>query len=149
MAGREPAGQDFGTDGSAHRSHALDQHRREVGKGSEHLTIEPAQQIPPAFREINFVGWNHLCETSRTPHEQPVTAWKGKPWWVPGEMHSATLTTPFSWDTSLAGTDYRFKPDIQIDANILPADGKIRPLKTGYQWSLDCDGGTEELDRIR
>ncbi|MFJ5731575.1 hypothetical protein [Streptomyces paradoxus] len=23
---------------------------------TEHLTIEPAQQIPPAFREINFVG---------------------------------------------------------------------------------------------
>ncbi|MFJ3128023.1 hypothetical protein ACIPJO_34630 [Streptomyces sp. NPDC086993] len=77
-----------------------------------------------------------------------MAAWKGKPWWVPGEMHSATLTTPFSWDTSLAGTDYRFKPDIQIDANILPADGKIRPFMTGYQWSLDYDGGTEDLDRI-
>ncbi|MFC5654277.1 hypothetical protein [Streptomyces nogalater] len=116
---------------------------------TEHLTIEPAQQIPPAFREINFVGWNHLCEDSCTPQEQPASAWTGKTWWVPGEMHSASLTTPFTWDTSASGQEYLYKPDIQIDANILPADGKFRPFVTGYQWSLDYDGGTEDLDRIR
>jgi len=38
---------------------------------------------------------------------------------------------------------------VKIDANILPADGKIRPFITGYQWSLDYDGGTEDLDQIR
>ncbi|MGF0177205.1 hypothetical protein ACQF36_44170 [Streptomyces sp. Marseille-Q5077] len=32
---------------------------------TEHLTIEPAQQIPPAFREINFVGVEHLLRPRR------------------------------------------------------------------------------------
>ncbi|MDI3390129.1 hypothetical protein QIS99_28645 [Streptomyces sp. B-S-A8] len=116
---------------------------------TEHLTIEPAQQIPPAFREINFVGVEHLCQGSCTPHEPDHSAWRGKTWWVPGEMHSASLTTSYTWDASVAGKTYLYKPDVKIDANILPADGKIRPFMTGYQWSLDYDGGTEDLDQIR
>ncbi|WP_328876827.1 hypothetical protein [Streptomyces sp. NBC_00299] len=116
---------------------------------TEHLTIEPAQQIPPAFREINFVGVEHLCQGSCTPHEPDSSAWKGKTWWVPGEMHSASLTTPYTWDASVAGKTYLYQPDVKIDANILPADGRIRPFMTGYQWSLDYDGGTEDLDQIR
>ncbi|MEU5915232.1 hypothetical protein [Streptomyces sp. NPDC047141] len=116
---------------------------------TEHLTIEPAQQIPTAFREINFVGAKHLCQASCTPQEPDHSAWQGKTWWVPGEMHSASLTTPYTWDASVTGKTYLYKPDVQIDANILPADGKIRPFLTGYQWSLDYDGGTEDLDRIR
>ncbi|MFF2302861.1 hypothetical protein ACFVVP_10205 [Streptomyces sp. NPDC058128] len=116
---------------------------------TEHLTIEPAQQIPTAFREINFVGVNHLCQGSCTPHEPDHSAWQGKTWWVPGEMHSASLTTSYTWDATAAGNAYLYKPDVKIDANILPSDGKIRPFMTGYQWSLDYDGGTEDLDRIR
>ncbi|ORT53694.1 hypothetical protein BKD26_37785 [Streptomyces sp. CB03238] len=68
---------------------------------------------------------------------------------MPGEMHSASLTTPYTWDASVAGKTYLYKPDVKIDANILPADGKIRPFMTGYQWSLDYDAGTEDLDQIR
>ncbi|MEU2075187.1 hypothetical protein [Streptomyces sp. NPDC013489] len=49
-------------------------------------------------------------------------------------MHSASLTTSYTWDATAAGNAYLHKPDVKIDANILPSDGKIRPFMTGYQW---------------
>jgi hypothetical protein len=64
-------------------------------------------------------------------------------------MHSTSVTTGYTWDNSAVGQDYLFKPDIKIDANIFPSDGEIRPFLTGYQWSKDYSGGTEDLDQIR
>ncbi|MFF0067177.1 hypothetical protein ACFYRC_37915 [Streptomyces sp. NPDC005279] len=116
---------------------------------TEHLTIEPAQQIPLDFAEIDMNLGDHLCQGSCKPVQPDASAWKGKNWWVPGEMHSASITTSYVWDATVAGQKYLYKPDVKIDGAILPADGKIRPFMTGYQWSLDYSGGTSELDQIR
>ncbi|MGW4201019.1 hypothetical protein [Streptomyces sp. NPDC004726] len=115
---------------------------------TEHLTIEPAQQIPPAFLEINMKLAEHLCQGS-CQTVKPGPAWTAKTWWTPGDMHSTSLTTSYTWDASAVGQTYLFKPDVKIDADILPADGRIRPFKTGYQWSKGYSGGTEDLDQIR
>ncbi|NED32234.1 hypothetical protein [Streptomyces sp. SID8499] len=116
---------------------------------TEHLTIEPAQQIPMDFAEIDMSINQHLCQGSCTPVEPDDSAWTDKTWWTPGDMHSTSVTTPYTWDASTPDQKYLFKPDIQIDANILPSDGKIRPFMTGYQWSLDYSGDTKDLDQIR
>ncbi|MFF1760990.1 hypothetical protein [Streptomyces sp. NPDC058266] len=116
---------------------------------TEHLTIEPAQQIPTDFAEIDLAINEHLCQGSCKPIEPDDGAWTDKTWWTPGDMHSTSVTTPYTWDASTAGQQYLFKPDIKIDASILPSDGKIRPFMTGYQWSLDYSGGVEDMDKIR
>ncbi|WP_329432086.1 hypothetical protein OG564_03855 [Streptomyces sp. NBC_01280] len=116
---------------------------------TERLLIEPAQQIPLDFAEIDLNLGKHFCQGSCKPIQPDASAWKGKNWWVPGEMHSAEITTPYTWDASGVNTQELFKPDVQIDGAILPSDGKIRPFMTGYQWSLDYRGDTSELDQIR
>ncbi|GAA5706363.1 hypothetical protein SM007_33505 [Streptomyces avermitilis] len=100
---------------------------------NEHLTIEPAQQIPLDFAEINMKLAEHRCQDSCKPSEPGADAWTEKTWWTPGDMHSTSLTTPYRWDASVADKKYLFKPDVKIDADILPSDGRIRPFKTGYQ----------------
>ncbi|MER5359519.1 hypothetical protein [Streptomyces sp. NPDC002785] len=52
---------------------------------------------------------------------------EGKNWWVPGEMHAASITTPYLWDATVAGQKYLYKPDVKIDGAIMPSDGNIRP----------------------
>lgn len=116
---------------------------------TEYLTIEPAQQIPMDFAEIDMSINQHLCQGSCTPVEPDDSAWTDKTWWTPGDMHSTSVTTPYTWNASNPDQKYLFKPDIQIDANILPSDGNIRPFMTGYQWSLDYSGDTKDLDQIR
>ncbi|MFD5074411.1 hypothetical protein [Streptomyces sp. NPDC058371] len=116
---------------------------------TEHLVIEPAQQIPLDFAEINMKLAEHLCQGSCKPSEPGPDAWTEKTWWTPGDMHSTSLTTPYTWDASNAGQKYIFKPDVKIDADILPSDGNIRPFLTGYQWSKGYSGGTQDLDQIR
>ncbi|MCX5083992.1 hypothetical protein ACFC18_40195 [Streptomyces sp. NPDC056121] len=116
---------------------------------TEHLLIEPAQQIPLDFAEIDMNLGKHFCQGSCDPIQPDASAWKGKNWWVPGEMHSAEISTPYTWDATTAGQTYLYKPDVQVDGAIMPSDGKIRPFMTGYQWSLDYRGDTAELDQIR
>ncbi|MFH8410558.1 hypothetical protein ACH4FX_38155 [Streptomyces sp. NPDC018019] len=90
---------------------------------TEHLTIEPAQQIPLDFAEINLKLTEHLCQGSCNPVEPGPDAWTAKTWWTPGDMHSTSLTTPYRWDASVAGQKYLYKPDVKIDADILPSSG--------------------------
>ncbi|MFF4013754.1 hypothetical protein [Streptomyces sp. NPDC001843] len=116
---------------------------------TEHLTIEPAQQIPLDFAEIDLKIAEHLCQGSCTPVEPGPDAWTEKTWWTPGDMHSTSLTTPYTWDASVSGQQYLYKPDVKIDADILPSDGKIRPFQTGYQWSKGYSASTADLDQIR
>ncbi|MET8450232.1 hypothetical protein [Streptomyces sp. NPDC005209] len=116
---------------------------------TEHLTIEPAQQIPLDFAEIDLILNEHLCQGSCKAVEPDPGAWTEKTWWTPGDMHSTSVSTPFTWDASTAGQQYLYKPDVKIDANILPSDGRIRPFMTGYQWSKGYDAATADLDQIR
>ncbi|WP_328406343.1 hypothetical protein OHS70_38905 (plasmid) [Streptomyces sp. NBC_00390] len=116
---------------------------------TERLTVLPAEEIPADFARIDLKLAEHLCQDPCTPNEPEHGSWTSTPSWTPGDMHSASLYTTFTWDASVADKEYRFQPDIKIDADIYAADGQTRPILTGYQWSKDYWEDTPDLDQIR
>ncbi|MFB7356119.1 hypothetical protein [Streptomyces gardneri] len=117
---------------------------------TERLTVLPAQTIPAAFARIDLKLAEHLCQGSCKAVEPEHGAWTATPSWKPGDTHSASLTTRFTWDASATGNEYLFKPDVKIDADIYGADGASRPIMTGYQWSKGYAlPDRADLDQIR
>ncbi|MFE2314900.1 hypothetical protein ACFXC8_17340 [Streptomyces sp. NPDC059441] len=50
--------------------------------------------------------------------------------------------------TSTSGKTYFFYPDVQIDGDEYPSDGRLQYQTTGYQWSLSTSRATD-LDTVR
>lgn len=116
-----------------------------VNSFTEHLTIKPLS-IPLDFARIQLGIYKHLCASPCRPVEADPSAWHGAPDWGPGDTHEASITTGYLWDDSVADKSYTFKPDVQINAILDPADGSINIQTVGYQWSLD---NPSDLDQVR
>ncbi|WP_234341549.1 Tat pathway signal protein [Streptomyces sp. NRRL S-646] len=115
-----------------------------VNSFEEHFTVKPVS-IPADFAQIQIGIYKHLCDSPCTPVEADPAAWKGQPSWTAGDMHTAYITSGYTWDNSTDGKIYKFKPDVQINAIIDPVgDETIQTV--GYQWSL---GGSSGFDEVR
>ncbi|MFD4861642.1 hypothetical protein [Streptomyces atratus] len=114
---------------------------------TEKLTIEGVS-IPAEFDGgISLSAFNgHICQGSCTPIEPEGGDWTATPHWKPGETHSASLTTKYTWDNLVANQAYLYKPDVVIEGTVhSPGVGQ----KVDYQWSKDYRPEQVYLDQIR
>ncbi|RPE26669.1 hypothetical protein EDD90_10963 [Streptomyces sp. Ag109_O5-1] len=109
----------------------------------EYLTATP-ESIPPEMATIELTI-QHTCSSGCTPNDAGA-GWSSPPVWVLGDGHIAELTTQYSWDNSTAGKTYSFKPDLEIQAEVTPAEGGAAVQQYVNQWSAD---NPTRLDEVR
>ncbi|MGW1163284.1 golvesin C-terminal-like domain-containing protein [Streptomyces sp. NPDC002513] len=110
----------------------------------EYLTVTPIS-IPPAMGEIRLSVQQHLCGSGCTPNDAGAT-WSNAPVWIPGDSHSAELTTGYSWDNTTAGAVHSFTPDFLLEADVVPATGNPAVQVGRYQWGQAVP---TRLDEVR
>jgi hypothetical protein len=101
---------------------------------TEHLSIA-GQDIPPDFARIDLAIHQHLCEAPCHPVEASMSAWHGTPSWTFGDTHEASITSSYTWDNSVAGQQYLFHPDVQIDGDEYPTDGSLQAQSRPRPWA--------------
>ncbi|WP_328665522.1 hypothetical protein OG905_00910 [Streptomyces sp. NBC_00322] len=114
---------------------------------TETLTIKGVN-IPADFDGgISLSAFNgHICQGSCKPIEPQGGDWTATPTWRPGDTHSASLTTKYTWDASSADMTYRYKPDVKIEGTVHSPGIE---QKVDYQWSKGYWQDTRDLDQIR
>lgn len=118
-----------------------------VGTFTERLTVK-GDNVPADFDGgISLSAFNgHSCQSPCKPIEPQGGDWTATPHWFPGDKHSATLTTKYTWDDSVADKQYRFKPDVKIEGTVhSPGVGQ----RVDYQWSKGYWEENPDLDEIR
>lgn len=106
------------------------------------------EHIPADFDGgISLSAFNgHICQGSCKPIEPQGGDWTATPHWKPGDTHSASLTTKYTWDASAADMTYWYKPDVKIEGQVHTPGGVQR---VDYQWSKGYWQETKDLDQIR
>ncbi|MER5465460.1 hypothetical protein ABT010_33185 [Streptomyces sp. NPDC002668] len=107
-----------------------------------------SQRIPADFDGgISLSAFNgHICQGSCKPIEPQGGDWTATPTWKPGDTHSASLTTKYTWNATAADMKYWYKPDVKIEGQVhSPGMGQ----KVDYQWSKGYWQDTPDLDQIR
>ncbi|MFB9927975.1 hypothetical protein ACFORO_19850 [Amycolatopsis halotolerans] len=112
---------------------------------AEYLTVK-AISVPPAMAEISL-SVQHLCSSGCTPGAGAT--WTSPPIWIPGDSHTAELTTGYSWDNTTAKAVHSFTPDFRLEANVVAATGNPTLPIPPVQWSQWGHAPPTPLDEVR